>query len=71
VTDLPSLDEARGLWKQQVGAAKVAWARLTDDELLGVNGHPEKLVGLIQERYELSRAEAALQAQEFFSAWKV
>jgi uncharacterized protein YjbJ (UPF0337 family) len=71
VTALPDLDQLQGLWKQQVGAAKVAWGKLTDDELLTVDGHHEKLVGLIQERYELTRAQAALQAQQFFDAWKV
>ena len=69
MTDLPSLDELQGLWKQQVGAAQVAWAKLTEDELLKVNGHQEKLVGLIQERYALTRAEAAQQARQFFAAW--
>ena len=65
-----SLDEVRGLWKQQVGAAKVAWAKLTEDELLKLDGHHEKLVGLLQERYELTRAEAARQTRHFFDTWK-
>ena len=70
MTDLPSLELLQGLWKEQLGAAKVAWAKLTDDELLRVDGRQERLVGLIQERYALTRAEAALQAEQFFAAWK-
>ena len=33
-SDLPSDDEIKGNWKQQVGAAKIAWGKLTEDELL-------------------------------------
>ena len=47
---LPSVDEIQGKWKQQVGAAKIAWGKLTEDELLRLAGHQQKLAGLIQER---------------------
>jgi len=55
-----------GQWKQQVGAAKVAWGKLTDDELLKIEGHAEKLVGLVQERYAITRDAAQLQVNNFF-----
>ena len=29
-----SADEIKGKWKQQVGGAKIAWGKLTEDELL-------------------------------------
>ena len=64
---LPSADELKGKWKQQVGAAKVAWGKLTDDELLQTEGHLEKLSGLVQERYAIESAEAARQVKEFFA----
>ena len=48
--NMPSSDEIKGKWKQQMGAAKIAWGKLTDDELLQAEGHQQKLTGLVQER---------------------
>lgn len=63
---LPSSTEIKGVWKQQMGAAKVTWGKLTDDELLQTEGHVQKLVGLVQERYAITRDEAAAQINSFF-----
>lgn len=67
---MPSVDELKGKWKQQVGAAKIAWGKLTDDELLQVEGQSQKLTGLVQERYALSRDEAEKQVNTFFEKQK-
>jgi len=58
-------DELRAKWKQKVGAAKIAWGKLTEDELLETEGHEEKLAGLLQERYAIAREEAEEQVREF------
>ncbi|MDP1539409.1 MAG: CsbD family protein [Moraxellaceae bacterium] len=62
----PTMESMKGQWKQQVGAAKIAWGKLTDDELLKVEGHAQKLAGLVQERYAITRDEADKQVQDFF-----
>lgn len=62
---LPNSDQIKGEWKQQVGAAKVAWGKLTDDELLQTEGHAEKLAGLVQERYGIVRSDAEAQVKTF------
>lgn len=62
---MPSADELKGKWKQQVGAAKIAWGKLTEDELLKSEGRAEKLSGLIQERYAITREEADKQVHNF------
>ena len=67
---MPSLQEVKGRWKQQVGAAKVAWGKLTEDELLKLEGHSQKLAGLIQERYAITRDEAEVQVKRFFDNFK-
>ena len=67
---LPSADELKGKWKQHVGAAKIAWGKLTEDELLESQGHIEKLAGLVQERYALSRDEADQQVKSFLAKLK-
>lgn len=64
--NLPSVDELKGKWRQQMGAAKAAWGKPTDDELLKVEGHREKLAGLIEERYAVTRDEAQKQVRHFF-----
>ncbi len=63
---LPNIEEIKGVWKQQVGAAKIAWGKLTEDELLRLEGHEQKLAGLIQERYAITREEADQQVKRFF-----
>jgi len=63
---LPSADALKGKWKQQVGAAKIAWGKLTEDELLKLEGQEQKLTGLVQERYALTRDEADKQVKAFF-----
>ena len=64
---LPGMDEIKAKWQQQIGAAKVAWGKLTDDELLQSEGHAQKLAGLVQERYAISRDEAEKQVQRFLA----
>lgn len=68
--NVPSTDELKGLWKQRVGAAKVAWGKLTEDELLRLEGHEQKLAGLVQERYAITRDEADKQVKSFFDRFK-
>ncbi|HET6474387.1 MAG TPA: CsbD family protein [Pseudomonadales bacterium] len=63
---MPSVDEMKGKWKQHVGAAKIAWGKLTEDEFLKAEGRQEKLVGLVQERYAITRDEADRQVKSFF-----
>lgn len=67
---LPSVSEVQGKWKQHVGAAKIAWGKLTDDELLKVEGQQQKLSGLVQERYAVTRDEAEKQVKDFFEKHK-
>ncbi len=64
---IPSTDEIKGKWKQHVGAAKIAWGKLTEDEFLQLEGHEEKLSGLIQARYAITRDEAEKQVKNFFA----
>ncbi len=63
--DIFNRDESKGKWKQTVGAAKVTWGKLTDDELLETEGHADKLAGKVQEAYGISRELAKEQVDEF------
>lgn len=68
--NMPSVNEMKGKWKQQVGAAKIAWGKLTEDELLKSEGQTQKLAGLVQERYAITRDEAEKQVKQFISKIK-
>lgn len=63
--NLLNKDQVKGQWQQQIGAAKIAWGKLTEDELLKSEGHEQKLVGLVQEHYAISLAEAEKQVKDF------
>ena len=67
---MPTTDQIKGKWKQQVGAAKIVWGKLTEDELLKLEGHEQKLAGLVQERYAVTREEASRQVKDFFDKQK-
>ncbi|AJQ95621.1 CsbD family protein [Gynuella sunshinyii] len=60
-------DEIKGKWKKQVGAAKTTWSKLTEDELIKVEGHQKTLTGLVQERYDIAREDAEKQVKKFFA----
>jgi uncharacterized protein YjbJ (UPF0337 family) len=64
---LTGTDEIKGRWKQRLGAARIIWARISEDELLQLEGHEQKLSGLIQERYAITRDEAVAQVRAFFN----
>lgn len=58
-------DRIAGQWKQFTGDVKNKWGKLTDDELLQINGRREYLVGKIQERYGIAKDEADRQVDEW------
>jgi len=64
------LDALAGKWKQKVGSAKVMWGKLTDDELLKTEGHVQKLGGLLQERYAITKEAADKQVSDFMAQFK-
>lgn len=55
---LLSSDAFRDRWQRRIGAARIAWGRLTEDELLKTEGQVQKLAELIKERYGVTRDEA-------------
>jgi uncharacterized protein YjbJ (UPF0337 family) len=69
--NIPSREEVQGKWQQQVGSAKIVWGKLTEDELLKCEGHAQKLAGLIQERYAVTRDEADKQVKDYLAQHKV
>ncbi|MBY0545431.1 MAG: CsbD family protein [Gammaproteobacteria bacterium] len=52
-------------WSQIKGKAKVQWSKLTDDDLLRIEGEKDKLIGKIQERYSLTKDQATADVDKF------
>lgn len=59
-------EKIKGSWVQTKGAVKEQWGKLTDDDLMEIEGRREKLVGKIQTRYGISREQAEAQV----SGWE-
>jgi len=59
-------DILQGKWKQVRGEIKSWWGKLTDDDLVRINGNTEKLAGLLQERYGYNREQAENELADFF-----
>ena len=58
-------DQMEGKWMQFKGSVKERWGKLTDDDLDVIAGKKDKLIGKVQERYGITKAEAEVQADEW------
>jgi uncharacterized protein YjbJ (UPF0337 family) len=63
-------DVLKGQWMQLKGKAREKWGKLTNDDLETIQGRTEQLVGRIQERYGIARAEAERQVKDWLSGVK-
>uniref|UniRef100_Q023A0 CsbD family protein n=1 Tax=Solibacter usitatus (strain Ellin6076) TaxID=234267 RepID=Q023A0_SOLUE len=61
-------DQIEGKWKQFSGSAQEQWGKLTSDDLATLTGQKDQLVGKIQERYGIAKAEAEAQADKWSKA---
>ena len=57
-------EKFKGSWNQTKGAVKEQWGKLTDDDLLEIEGRRDQLVGKIQTRYGITREEAEVPGRD-------
>jgi uncharacterized protein YjbJ (UPF0337 family) len=55
----------KGKWNQIKGDVKKSFGKLTDDDMLKIDGDATKAAGLLQERYGYTREEAEKKWNEF------
>lgn len=60
-------DTFKSKWNSIKGEAKIQWSKLTDDDLLRIEGEKDKLVSKIQERYQCTKEDAAKQCNTFLA----
>ncbi len=58
-------DTVKANWKQVQGKAKAKWGKLTDDDLLVIEGKRDELAGKIQERYGYAKEQAEKELDDF------
>ena len=60
----------KGSWMQTKGAVKEQWGKLTDDDLMEIQGRRDQLVGKIQARYGINRDQAEAQVSGWEQKYK-
>ncbi len=63
-------DILKGKWHELKGGVKAKWGKLTDDDLVTVDGNLERLQGLLQAKYGYSKDKAAEEYNDFISKRK-
>jgi uncharacterized protein YjbJ (UPF0337 family) len=58
-------DQIKAEWKEVRGKARVAWGKLTDDDLEQIRGNSDQLVAALQRRYGVAKEEAQRQVSEW------
>ena len=61
-------DILQGKWKELKGRVKETWGKLTDDDLDKIDGHSDRLIGVLQQRYGYARDKAEAELNRFTSA---
>jgi len=56
-------EKIKGSWTTTKGAVKEQWGKLTDDDLLEIEGRRDQLIGKLQQRYGITRDEAVRQVE--------
>ncbi len=51
-------DILKGKWNEMKGKVKQKWSKLTDDDMLGMEGSTEELSGKLQKIYGYKKEEA-------------
>lgn len=63
-------DILKGKWNQIKGDVKKSFGKLTDDDMLMIEGDATKAAGILQERYGYTREEAEKRWNEFAGRFK-
>jgi uncharacterized protein YjbJ (UPF0337 family) len=61
-------DMLKGAWKELKGNVKKTWGKLTDDDMMEIDGNKDVLLGKLQQRYGYTKAEAEKEYHTWVSA---
>ena len=57
----------RGRWNELKGDIRTRWGKLTDDDVMQVQGQAEKMIGMLQQRYGYKREQAEQEINDFLN----
>jgi uncharacterized protein YjbJ (UPF0337 family) len=63
-------DQIKADWREVRGKARVAWGKLTDDDLEQIRGNRDQLVAALQRRYGVAKENAQRQVSEWTAKLK-
>ncbi|WP_058534508.1 CsbD family protein [Legionella saoudiensis] len=58
-------DIFEGKWEEIKGRLKQAWAKLTDDDCLAIEGNHQEIYGALQKHYGYTKEEAKKSVDNF------
>ena len=58
--------QVEGNWRQLKGSAKAQWGKLTDADLMQIEGRREQLEGKIQERYGYTKERVRKELDDWY-----
>ena len=64
-------DVLKGRWNQIKGDIRSRWGKLTDNDMMEIQGDAEKLIGKLQERYGLKREQAERDLNELLNQRRI
>ena len=64
-----NLDMIHGKWKQMMVDVKIQWGKLTDDDMIQIDGNKDKLIGLVQQRYGRTKEAAQTEVDKFYEKY--
>ena len=60
-------DVLKGRWNQVKGEVRSKFGKLTDDDVMQIQGDAEKMIGKLQERYVWRREQAERELTDFLN----
>ncbi len=64
-----SSDILKGQWKEIKGEIKAQWGKLTDNDLVKIEGNEEKLLGFLQKKYGYAKDRAYREYRNFMKRY--
>lgn len=63
-------EQVEGKWDQVKGQVKEKWGKLTDNDLVAMQGKKEQLIGKLNERYGYDKARAERELESFMTTFR-
>ena len=60
-------DIIKGEWSKLKGEAKAKWGKLTDDELMAIEGDVETLIGTVRSKYGYEHEKAKAEVNKWLA----